>query len=207
MNFELRLKSEYDSSVFQCSSSTSLSVWLCIKQTPRCTGSAASQNRPVGQCESFMARRTESVRVNLFCPGRGQTLTQSLALRQEGSGRLETAPKHEHNHTNKRETCASYVVQHCFVNIVTYFTLDLGQAEDFLLLLKRLHSSLLRCVSWSICSNLSFINMSLKETLNFWHTQKRFNILCPLVAFTVSFEASVSDPNSTLTNPLGAECR
>lgn len=78
--------------------------------------SVASQNRPVGQCESFMARRMESVRVNLFCPGRGRTLTQSLALQQERSARLETAPKHEQNHTVARHSyrktceCVSYFV-------------------------------------------------------------------------------------------------
>lgn len=101
-----------------------------MKQTLHCTKSAASQNRPVGQCESFMARRTESVRVNLFFPQQGETLTQSLAPRQEGSAHLETASKHEHNPTvgshRYRKRCASYFVyvlstEHCEI---FYFGFD-----------------------------------------------------------------------------------
>lgn len=87
----------------QWSSSQSLTSLFCINHTPPCTSAAASQNRPVGQCESFMARWMESVRENLFCPEQGRTLTQSLALRQESSAHLETAPKHEHNHTVARK--------------------------------------------------------------------------------------------------------
>lgn len=44
-----------------------------------------------------MARLVESVRVNRFCPGQGQTLTQSLAQPEERSSHLETAPKHDQN--------------------------------------------------------------------------------------------------------------
>lgn len=39
----------------------------------------------------------------------GRTLTQSLARRQEeGSARLETAPKHEHNEAAVTEHCAHF---------------------------------------------------------------------------------------------------
>lgn len=99
------METEYNSSMFQLLLFKDTMVFfyfsfkflLCIKQTLHCTSYVASQNRPVGQCESFMARRMESVRGNLFCPEQERTLSQSLALRQEGSAYLET--KHEHNHS------------------------------------------------------------------------------------------------------------
>lgn len=78
---------------------------------------------PADQRESFMARRLESVRVNLFCPKQGATLSQSLARwQEEGSAYLETAPKHEHNQSvgseshTERETQFSADDQ-CFLHV------------------------------------------------------------------------------------------
>lgn len=80
----------------------------CTKQTIR---SVARQSRPVGQRESFMGWRLESGRGNGFRPQRGQTLTQSLALQQEGSGHLETAPKDERNHIVEGHSCRKRLKQ------------------------------------------------------------------------------------------------
>lgn len=76
----------------QWTPSTSLSS---SQSKPITVPALLAQIRPVGQCESFMARRSESVRVNPFCPEPEQTLTQLLARRQEGITRLETASQHK----------------------------------------------------------------------------------------------------------------